>query len=196
MQEKEQEIAQNIAQEMTQQEQQAQQEQQELQEQLARRRKVLAKLEEWGIEYTMYEHPPLPTIEMALEYWGTIPSTHCKNLFFRNHKGNKHYLVIFECHQQMAIHDIEKMLHQGKLSFASEQRMDKYLGLKPGSVSLFGLINDTEKHVKLFLDKNLEDCPYISFHPNDNRASIVISNADFKRFLSIWGGEYEFLDLY
>ena len=69
------------------------------QEQLARRQKVLDKLKELEISYDMYEHPPLPTIEMALEYWKDLPSTHCKNLFFRNHKGNKHYLVVFECHQ-------------------------------------------------------------------------------------------------
>ena len=166
------------------------------QEQLARRRKVLDKLKELEISYDMYEHPPLPTIEMALEYWKDLPSTHCKNLFFRNHKGNKHYLVVFECHQQMAIHQIEKMLKQGKLSFASEQRMEKYLGLRPGSVSPFGLINDTEKHVKLFLDKNLKDAPCLSFHPNDNSASLVIKNEDFIKFLQHWGGEYEFLDLY
>lgn len=166
------------------------------QEQLARRQKVLDKLKELEISYDMYEHPPLPTIEMALEYWKDLPSTHCKNLFFRNHKGNKHYLVVFECHQQMAIHQIEKMLKQGKLSFASEQRMEKYLGLRPGSVSPFGLINDTEKHVKLFLDKNLKDAPLLSFHPNDNSASLVVKNEDFIKFLEWWGGEYEFLDLY
>ena len=166
------------------------------QEQLARRQKVLDKLKELEISYDMYEHPPLPTIEMALEYWKDLPSTHCKNLFFRNHKGNKHYLVVFECHQQMAIHQIEKMLKQGKLSFASEQRMEKYLGLRPGSVSPFGLINDTEKHVKLFLDKNLKNAPMLSFHPNDNSASLVVKNEDFIKFLQHWGGEYEFLDLY
>lgn len=166
------------------------------QEQLARRQKVLAKLDELGISYDMYEHPPLPTIEMALEYWKDLPSTHCKNLFFRNHKGNKHYLVVLECHQQMAIHQIEKMLRQGKLSFASEQRMEKYLGLRPGSVSPFGLINDVNKEVKLFLDKNLQQSPLLSFHPNDNTASLVVKNEDFMRFLQDWGGEYEFLDLY
>ena len=158
--------------------------------------KVHSFLESNGIEYKTHYHPPLPTIELALEYWKDLPSTHCKNLFFRNHKGNKHYLVVFECHQQMAIHQIEKMLKQGKLSFASEQRMEKYLGLRPGSVSPFGLINDTEKHVKLFLDKNLKDAPLLSFHPNDNSASLVVKNEDFIKFLEWWGGEYEFLDLY
>lgn len=168
----------------------------EMAAQMERRKKVLDTLNEWGIPFTMYEHPPLPTIEIALEYWKDITATHCKNLFFRNHKGNKHYLVVFECHNQMAIHQIEKMLKQGKLSFASEQRMEKFLGLKPGSVSPFGLINDTNKEVKLFLDKNLQDAQLLSFHPNDNTASLVVKNSDFINFLSHWGGEYEFLDLY
>ena len=168
----------------------------EMAAQMERRKKVLDTLNEWGIPYTMYEHPPLPTIEIALEYWKDITATHCKNLFFRNHKGNKHYLVVFECHNQMAIHQIEKMLKQGKLSFASEQRMEKYLGLKPGSVSPFGLINDTNKEVKLFLDKILQDAQLLSFHPHDNTASLVVKNSDFINFLSHWGGEYEFLDLY
>lgn len=161
-----------------------------------RREIVLNRLKEWGIPYKMYEHPPLPTVEIALDYWKEIDSVHCKNLFFRNHKGDKHYLVIFECHQQLAIRDLETKLRQGKLSFASEQRMEKYLGLAPGSVSLFGLVNDTEKHVKLFIDNNLKDVEMISFHPNDNTASLVIDNDSFRRFIELWGGEYEFLDLY
>ena len=165
------------------------------QEQLARREKVLNTLKELGISYDIYEHPPLPTIEMALEYWKNLPSTHCKNLFFRNHKGNKHYLVIIECHKTLPIHDLEKVLHQGKLSFASPERMERCLGTTPGSVSLFGLINDPEKKVKLFLDKDLMEAGHISFHPNDNTATAVIPNSDFRRFLELWGGEYELLDL-
>lgn len=160
------------------------------------RAKVLRTLQEWKIPYALYEHPPLPTIEEALEYWKDIQGTHCKNLFFRNHKGDKHYLIIFECHQQMAIHDIEKRLRQGKMSFASQQRMEKYLGLKPGSVSVFGLINDTNKEVKLFLDENLRNADLISFHPNDNTASLLIKNQDLHRFLQHWGGEWEYIKLY
>lgn len=160
------------------------------------RTKVLKTLHEWGIPYTLYEHPPLPTVEVALEYWKDIEGTHCKNLFFRNHKGDKHYLVILECHRQMAIRDIEKMLRQGKISFASEQRLEKYLGLKPGSVSVFGLINDTHKEVKLFLDENLRNAELISFHPNDNTASLLIKQEDLLRFLRHWGGEWEYIKLY
>ena len=96
----------------------------------------------------------------------------------------------------MAIHDLEHLLHQGKLSFASEQRMERWLGLKPGSVSPFGLINDTENHVHLFLDSKLRDYPSLSFHPNDNRATVVIELSEFLRYLEIVGNTYEFIELY
>ncbi len=138
-----------------------------------RRDKVFAYLDAHGIKYTWYEHPEAPTIEIARQYWKDDGSKHCKNLFFRNHKGNRHYLVCFDSEQSLAIHDLEHRLHLGKLSFASEQRMDKWLGLKPGSVSPFGLINDPEQHVHLFLDKQLEALPAYSFHPNDNRYTVV-----------------------
>lgn len=168
-----------------------------------RREVVLSGLERLGISYDIYEHPPLPTIELAMEYWKNIDSTHCKNLFFRNHKGNRHYLVVFECHHQMDIHDLEKRLRQGKLTFASQERMERHLGLLPGSVSPFGLFNDPEfgnseaqHQVKLFLDRNLEGCERLSFHPNDNTASVVVTNEGFRRFLDAWGGEYEWIELY
>ena len=96
----------------------------------------------------------------------------------------------------MAIHDLEQKLKQGKLSFASEQRMERYLGLKPGSVSPFGLINDTENHVHLFLDKNLQNYPSLSFHPNDNRATVVISQEMFAKYLNAVGNTFEYIELY
>lgn len=99
------------------------------------------------------------------------------------------------------------MLHQGKLSFASAERMERCLGLLPGSVSPLGLMHDlvteelTKEHfpnghrVKLFLDSDLKNSERVSFHPCDNTASVVLSNSDFVRFLEIWGGEYEWLDV-
>ena len=141
----------------------------------SRQERVFDFFEQHGIEYTTYSHPEAPTIEIAKQYWHDDGSKHCKNLFFRNHKGNRHYLVCFDCECSMAIHDLEQKLHQGKLSFASEQRMERYLGLRPGSVSPFGLINDEQNHVHLFLDKYLLNYPSLSFHPNDNTATVVIS---------------------
>ena len=173
----------------------------------ARIDEVLAFLEAHGLSYELHTHPPLPTIELALEYWKEIDSTHCKNLFFRNHKGNRHYLVVFECHKELAIHSLEHKLRQGKLSFASAERMERCLGLLPGSVSPLGLIHDpqtdelTKEHfpngyrVKLFLDRDLQSSERVSFHPCDNTASVVLSNEDFIKFLEIWGGEYEWIDV-
>lgn len=160
------------------------------------RTKVYNYLNSNNIEYTTYEHPEAPTIEIARQYWHADGSKHCKNLFFRNHKGNRHYLVVFDCNQSLAIHDLEQRLKQGKLTFASEKRMEKYLGLKPGSVSPFGLINDTENHVHLFLDKNLLNETSLSFHPNDNRATVVITQNEFQRYLKLVGNSYEYIELY
>ncbi len=153
-------------------------------------------LDDLGIEYEYHEHPPGPTVEEALKYWKDIDSAHCKNIFFRNHKGNRHYLVISDHRYPLDIHDLEKRLKQGKLSFASPKRLMKYLGLTPGSVSLFGLINDTEKHVYLYIDENLLKAERISFHPNINTASLVIKKEDMIRFLEWSGNGYEFIRLY
>lgn len=114
--------------------------------------KLYALLDQLNISYEYIEHPPAPTIEIAKQYWKGHDAQHCKNLFFRNHKGNKHFLVILNCDQEMDIHAIEKQLKQGKLSFASEERLQKWLGVSPGSVTPFGLINDPTHHVHLFID--------------------------------------------
>lgn len=153
-------------------------------------------LDELNISFEYHEHPPAPTIEEALKYWKDLDATHCKNLFFRNHKGNKHYLVILSHKQHLDIHDLEKRLKQGKISFASPERMNKYLGLEPGSVSPFGLINDRENHVYVYLDEKLKESMRISFHPNNNTASIIVSFTDFIKFLIWTENGFEFLKLY
>lgn len=159
-------------------------------------KKVLDYLTSNNIEYSWYTHDEAPTIEIARAQWRADGSKHCKNLFFRNHKGNRHYLVVLDCERDLHIHDLEQRLHQGKLTFASPRRMAQYLGLCPGSVSPFGLINDSENHVHLFIDENLMKEESLSFHPNDNRATVVISQQEFMRYLSIVGNSYEFIELY
>lgn len=149
-----------------------------------------------GIQYEYNEHPPLATIDDAIIHWKEYNAGRCKNIFFRNHKGNRHYLVILEHLAKLDIRDLEQRLRQGKLTFASDQRLMKYLGVEPGSVSPFGLINDPEKHVHLFIDEKLLDCDRLTFHPNVNTASLVVSKADFIKFLDHTGNSYEFLKLY
>lgn len=163
---------------------------------MSKSEKVLQLLGELDIKYELYEHPPVPTVEDALPYWDKIDATHCKNLFFRNHKGNRHYLVILKHNRKLNIRDLEQRLKQGKISFASPQRMERYLGLSGGSVSVFGLINDEENHVHLFLDDGLKSAEKISFHPNENNATVVISDQSFIKFLDWSKNSYEFITLY
>ena len=173
---------------------------------MTREEKVLTFLKEHNIPFTNYNHPEGKTIQEAKRWWKDDGSVHCKNIFMRNHKGNKHYLICFHCDHDLDIHDLETRLKAslqaqglpscGKLSFASPERMLKYLDLEPGSVSPFGLINDAEHHVHLFLDAALKEAATLSFHPNDCRGTIVISSENFERYLSIVGNTYEYLELY
>ena len=173
---------------------------------MTREETVLTYLRGHGIPFTNYNHPEGKTIEEAKRWWKDDGSMHCKNLFFRNHKGNKHYLVCFDCEHDLAIHDLEHKLKEslqsrglpscGKLSFASPERMMKYLGLEPGSVSPFGLINDQNHEVYLFLDENIKNAPTLSFHPNDCKGTVVIKNEDFQRYLKTVGNDYEYIRLY
>lgn len=173
---------------------------------MTREQIVTTYLSDNNIPFTIYNHPEGKTIEEAKRWWKDDGSVHCKNIFLRNHKGNQHYLVSFHCDHNLDIHDLEHRLKAalmaqgknspGKLSFASAERMERYLGLEPGSVSPFGLINDHDNHVILFLDENLRNAPSLSFHPNDCRGTVVIENVDFMNYLSLVGNEYEFLPLY
>ena len=153
-------------------------------------------LEKLSISFEYHEHPPITTIEEAKIHWKDYNSGRCKNIFFRNHKGNRHYLVILEHLRQLDIHDLEKRLKQGKLTFASDQRLKRYLGVEPGSVSPFGLINDKEKHVHLFIDEKLKEFNRLAFHPNINTASLIVSKSDFLKFLNYTGNTFEFISLY
>lgn len=153
-------------------------------------------LKKLSIDFEYHEHPPVATIEAALEHWRDYKSGRCKNIFFRNHKGNRHYLVVLEHLRQLDIHDLEKRLKQGKLSFASDRRLKERLGLEPGSVSPFGLINDREKNVHLFIDEKLREQERLAFHPNVNTATLVIRQDDLRKFLDFIGASYEYIKLY
>ena len=172
---------------------------------MSREETVYTYLREHDIPFTSYNHPEGKTIEEAKRWWHDDGSLHCKNLFFRNHKGNKHYLVCFDCDKELDIHYLEQRLKAslqakglpscGKLSFASPERMMRYLGLEPGSVSPFGLINDQDSHVHLFLDEDIKKAPLLSFHPNDCRGTVVIKRENFERYLDGVGNTFEYLSL-
>jgi len=148
---------------------------------------VAQRLRELGIAYERHEHPPVATVDAALQYWSGIDATHCKNLFLRNQKGNRHYLVILEHRKQADLRRVADQIGDGKLSFASPERLMTHLGLTPGSVSPFGLINDAAHRVRVVLDRDLKSAARLSFHPNINTVTFVVAAGDFTRFLESCG---------
>ena len=156
---------------------------------------VLARLDELSIPYQRHEHPPIATGEEGLVHWEGIDAVHCKNLFLRNQKGSRHYLVILPVTKRANLRRVADQIGDGKLSFASADRLMTYLGVTPGSVSPFGLIHDRSHHVRVFLDRDLKLAGRISFHPNLNTRTLVLAFADFERFLASTGNPVQFVDV-
>ena len=154
-----------------------------------------ARLDALGIAYARYEHPPVATVEEAETHWIGIEATHCKNLFLRNQKGNRHYLVVLMHSKKADLRKVADQIGDGKLSFASPERLMTHLGLTPGSVSPFGLINDRDHAVRVVLDRDLKSAARVSFHPNINIATYVISAADFEKFLAASGSTVQFVSV-
>ncbi len=148
---------------------------------------VLSVLETLGISYLRHEHPPVSTVADAEAHWAGIDAAHCKNLFLRNQKGDRHYLVILMHSKRADLREVAVQIGDGKLSFASPERMMTWLGVTPGSVSPFGLLNDADRQVRVFVDSDLSRAEMISFHPNVNTATLVVRFVDFERFLAHTG---------
>jgi Ala-tRNA(Pro) deacylase len=158
-------------------------------------RNVLEALDRLGIAYVRHEHPPVATVEEAEKHWSGLKGAHCKNLFLRNYKGNRHYLVIAPVARGIDLKRLNAALGEDRLSFASPERLRRWLGLEPGSVSPFGLINDEARHVRVVCDEALRTSPALGFHPNVNTATLEISFADFERFLASRGNSVRWLEL-
>ena len=145
---------------------------------------VAAALAALGIGYERHEHPPAATVEDAVAHWAPIAATHCKNLFLRNQKGDRHYLLVVEHTKRVDLRAVAAQIGDGKLSFASPERLKRHLGTTPGSVSPFGLLHDADAHVTLYLDEDLRTADRVSFHPNINTVTVVLTRDDFNRFLA------------
>jgi Ala-tRNA(Pro) deacylase len=148
---------------------------------------VYATLDGLGITYERHAHPPIFTSEEAAEHWADIDGAKIKNLFLRNKKGDRHYLVILEVSKRADLRQIVKFVGDDRLSFGSPERLMAHLGITPGSVSPFGLIHDTTGAVRVIIDADLRSADRLIFHPNINTASVAISGADFERFLASRG---------
>src|SRR4029077_10636745 len=147
------------------------------------------------IPFERFEHPAISTAEEGEVHWAGIDAVHCKNLFMVNQNGTHQYLLILAAAKRADLRRVSDQVGDGKLSFASPERLMKYLGVTPGSVSPFGLIHDTDQHVRVYLDRELKLAPRISFHPNINTATFVLTYADFERFLASCENVVRYVDV-
>lgn len=154
---------------------------------------VYARLEELGIPFTRHEHPPVATASEAEQHWIGIDAAHCKNLFLRNQKGDRHYLVILPYLKRANLRAVADQIGDGKLSFASPERLKVQLGLTPGSVSPFGLIHNRDHQVRVAVDRDLKRATRISFHPNINTVTLTLAFADFEKFLASTGNSVQYV---
>lgn len=155
---------------------------------------ALAALDAAGIPYELAEHPAVYTIEemdaQALPY----PEAVVKNLFLRDQKGRRHFLVVLPGHKQADLAALGEKLG-ARLSFASEERLGRYLGLTKGSVTPLGVLNDAERAVEVCFDAQLKTMPIVGVHPNDNTATVFLKTADLVSLIQAQGSPFRWVAL-
>jgi Ala-tRNA(Pro) deacylase len=147
------------------------------------------------IHYERYDHEAVFTCEQAdrLDIKTTAAKT--KNLFLRDRKGRRHFLVTVGDEKSVDIKGLEEVLNVKGLSFASSERLLEYLGLMPGSVTILSVLNDTSGRVEVIVDKDLWQYNTIQCHPLVNTSTLVISRHDIERFLSLTGHAPKIMDV-
>ncbi|MBR4284359.1 MAG: prolyl-tRNA synthetase associated domain-containing protein [Anaerotignum sp.] len=149
-------------------------------------------LEEKNIPFEWVEHKAVFTIEEMEELGLESMDEIAKNLFLRDQKGKRHFLVVVKGLKQVNLKELGEKLGT-KLSFASEERLEKYLGLKKGAVTPLGVLNDENCAVEVYMDEDLCKLERIGVHPNDNTASVYLSPADLLNIIKEHGNSLEVL---
>lgn len=146
-------------------------------------------LNEKGIAFECMEHEPVYTMEEMDAAGITKKGTVCKNLFLRDAKGKIHYLVTAPEEKRIDLKALAGQIGSTKLSFASAERLQKYLCVEQGCVSPFGVLNNDDKSVIVVFDKDLQNDKSVGVHPNDNTASVWLAFSDLKRLIEDHGNK-------
>jgi Ala-tRNA(Pro) deacylase len=155
---------------------------------LATPAELLAYLDELGLETTTVDHHAVYTVEEARQLRGSLPGSHSKSLFLRN-KKKQMWLVTAEADRQIDLRRLGESLGAGRVGFGSPERLMSYLGVIPGAVSPFGVINDVEGVVRVALDREMLEHEPLNLHPLDNTKTTSIGREDLLRFLRATGHE-------
>ena len=149
---------------------------------------LIAFLDSQGIDSTTYDHPAVFTVGESGRIKQEISGAHTKNLFLKDAKDQL-WLISAEGHAQIDLKRLHTVIGSARLSFGKAELMEETLGVTPGSVTAFGLINDGDHRVRFVLDRTLAEADIVNFHPLTNTATTSVSGAGFRRFLAALGVE-------
>jgi len=155
---------------------------------LATPEELFAYFDELGIEHSTVKHRPLFTVEDGRDLHHTIPGLHCKNLFLKDKKGQA-WLVVMPGDKRAHIGKIEKRAGAARCSFGKPELLMEVLGVTPGAVTPFALINDTARRVRVVLDTDMLQAGKVNFHPLRNDVSTTIATTDLMKFIKALGYE-------
>ena len=159
-----------------------------------RHEKLSEYLKENSINFKEYLHKAVFTVAESSELKKSIPGLHCKCLFLKD-EFVKFYLVAMPAEKRLDIKELREKINVKKLHFGSEEELFDNLGLKPGSVSIFGMINASGKKVMLIVDKDVWNADYVGFHPNINTSTLVISHENLERFYNSLNNDKRVMEL-
>lgn len=154
---------------------------------------LLSVLEGLGIAYSFYRHRAVFTVAESEEVDAQIPGTHCRNLFLRDKKKNN-FLVVLQNATEVDIKKLPPLIGSDRLSFGSGDRLWEYLGVRPGSVCPYSIINDKGGDVKICLDKSMMETDIVNYHPLLNTMTIGVKPADLIRFIEHCGHNPHIID--
>ena len=144
---------------------------------------VQIRLSELSIPFELVEHPAAFTTEQADSYIEGIEGVRTKSLFLTNKKKTAYYLLIMDDQKQLDMDGFKEKVGANRIKFCSEKSLMEKMGLTPGTVSIFGLMNNKEKDIQLYIDEDIMGEKRMSFHPNDNTKTIFIDTKDMIKFI-------------
>ncbi|MEW5909338.1 MAG: prolyl-tRNA synthetase associated domain-containing protein [Thermodesulfobacteriota bacterium] len=152
-------------------------------------------LAEKNISFHRFDHPPVYTVEDVHRLTPDLPGAKTKNLFLKENKGKRHFLVVTSDHGRVDLKALPQVLGSHPVSFGSPDRLMKCLGVEPGAVSLLALLCDTEKAVEVIIDSTLWRFDEFQFHPLVNTSTLILSKTDVERFLEATGHRPKILNI-
>jgi Ala-tRNA(Pro) deacylase len=155
---------------------------------------LMARLAELGIPFALHHHKAVFTVAEALEVEHDIPGARCRNLFLRDKKKNN-FLVVLRNDTDVDMKKLAPLIGSDKLSFGSPDRLWEYLGVRPGSVCPYAIINDTDHQVEIFLEKGMLEGDRVNYHPLLNTMTIGTTPQDLVKFIESTGHTPHIVDL-